>query len=143
MYLRRLPDRMTAYWEQLRKGIPLPDYGSFRSDAIMDLWSHCFSLSVLPAGDVTSFIYDYVGSDVMEAYGENVAGRLVSSRARGGPGDNIIAKLENVMKSKEPLIEGGVFVNGKGRAVKYRACILPFGREKVTNMVVGVAWQAT
>jgi len=142
MYLRRLPDRMMAYWKQLSQGDRLPDYARFRSEVIGDLWSHCFSLSVLPSGEAVSFVYDYVGPGVIEAYGEDVVGKLVSARARGGQGDNMTTKLENVTKSKKPLVEDGTFINRKGRAVKYRICILPFGGEKVTNLVVGMAWQA-
>jgi len=142
MYLRRLPERMVAYWEQLKKDAPLPKYENFRSDVISDLWDHCTALSLFRQGGINNYTYEYVGREIINAYGKNPAGSTVNSHLKGEPGDKIIARLDDAAQNLQPVIENGVFINKNGKSIKYRACILPFGTDNHANhMVVGIAWQ--
>ena len=139
----RLNDRLTSYWNMLRKEEPLPEFVRFNVAAIEDLWSQCVLFTVQPsaAGQPASVNFYQVGEKVKALYG-NVAGRSVNTAQRHFQGASIVQRVGEVISSPAPLFDEGQFVNDKSKVVKYRSCLLPFGtKEKVTHVVAGLSWR--
>ena len=44
----RLTDRLTTYWDNLRKDADLPDFGHFNASAVDDIWQQCILFTVQP-----------------------------------------------------------------------------------------------
>lgn len=147
MHDKRLTDRLTSYWSNIRKEKPYPEIQHFNPSAVEDVWAYCFRLKVEPAAaNVTTrtYRYEYMGAKIIEAYGKNLSGQSVSSAVRMLPGSDILKKVDMVLANSTPLYEGGQFVNDKNKIVKYRSCMLPFGNETagVTHIVVGLSWKS-
>ncbi len=147
MHEKRLTDRLTNYWTNLRKDKAMPEFMHFNPSAVEDVLAYCFQLKVEPAAaGITSrtYRYEYMGGKIIEAYGKNLSGQSVSSSVRMLPGSDILKKADLVVSNATPLYEGGQFVNDKNKIVKYRSCMLPFGSEagEVTHMVVGLSWKS-
>ncbi len=142
MHDKRLTHRLIQYWDSLRKDHPMPDIAWFNSSAIEDVWSQCFKLKVEITGvNKALYYYDYVGSAIVEAYGKNLTGETVHAASRHFPGARIISKVDNLLTNPTPIQEEGSFVNTQNKVVKFRSCILPFGKEdgRVTHIVGGVS----
>ena len=65
-----------------------------------------------------------------------------------GPGHNqfpvavLIRKIHLVFANPAPLVDMGQFVSERGKIIKYRSCLLPFGTQGVvTHIVVGLSWR--
>ena len=43
---QRLTQRLTQYWDRLRKETPLPEISKFNSNAIAEIWDFCFRVGV-------------------------------------------------------------------------------------------------
>ncbi len=140
---KRLIDRMTGYWERLKGDNELPPFQKFNNSAIADIWSHCFVVDVDERGGVKNYVYEYVGESIVNAYGKNPAGDRMSSKMHDVPGGTIVTKIDNCVDGKQIVVEQGQFINQKSKIVKYRSCMLPFGKANgtVTHIVTGLSWR--
>lgn len=139
----RLNDRLTSYWNLLRKEEPLPEFVRFNVAAIEDLWSQCVLFTVQPSapGQPPAVNFYQVGEKVKALYG-NVAGRSMATSQRHFQGATIVQRVGEVIAAPAPLYDEGQFVNDKSKVVKYRSCLLPFGnKDKVTHVVAGLSWR--
>ncbi len=145
MHDKRLTTRLQVYWESIRKERPMPDIVWFNNAAIHDIWDQCFKLKVEPAGiDKAVYYYDYMGQSIIEAYGKSLTGQTVHAASKAFPGARIISKIDTLITKPEVLLEEGSFVNTQNKVVKFRSCLLPFGKEdgQLTHVIGGVSWKA-
>jgi hypothetical protein len=144
MHDQRLTTRLIDYWTRLRKDLPIPQWQSFNGAAFDDLWQQCCGWRVDQGNSNTfTYTYEHVGQSVREAIGSDLTGKIFNSRFNNFPGATISKSIDNVVKNPTPLIEESQFINEKNKIVKYRSCLLPFGKDgKVTHIVLGLSWKA-
>lgn len=140
---RRLIKRMTNYWEALKDDDILPLIQKFNSSAIADIWGNCFHLSISEDTSKRKYKYEHVGPEVVKAYGKNPEGQYLSTEIYSVPGASILRKIDESVNSCTPLTEQGQFINHKSQVVKYRSCIIPFGKgdRVVTDVIIGLSWR--
>jgi len=141
---QRLIDRLTTYWNMIRKDAPIPEFVQFNISAIEDVWAQCVLFTVQPTaeGKQPNVNFYTVGDKVRPLYGD-IAGKSVSTAQRNFQGAAIIRKMGDVITSPQPLYDSGQFVNERSKVVKYRTCLLPFGNRegKITHVVAGLSWR--
>lgn len=140
----RLTERLIGYWENLRKADKMPDFTHFNISAIDDIWQQCILFTVQPSaeGKANSLVFSQVGEKVRALYSDDMVGRSFTTSQRHFQAAAIVRKLENVITNPSTLIDIGQFINEQGKIVKYRSCLLPFGRDgKVTHVVVALTWR--
>jgi hypothetical protein len=141
---QRLTVRLTRYWESVRKNKPFPQFEHLNTEAIADLWKQCFVTSVVVRESGYQYKYEYMGETVIEAYGRNLAGTVVSHKAGTQfPGAMVAKKMNELIAERRPLEADGQFVNENGKLIKYRACFLPFGEEEkgITHILAGLSYR--
>lgn len=145
MQEQRLIDRLTGYWNLVRKDAEMPDFGQFNASAIEDVWGQCVLFTVQPAapGKAPAINFYRVGDKVKTMYGQDMTGRPVGGGQRYFQGASIVRKVGDVISHPSPMYDNGQFVNEKSKVVKYRSCLLPFGNRdgKVTHIVAGLSWR--
>ena len=140
----RTADRLVSYWNTLRKDEPMPDFSKFNISAIDDLWQQCVLFTVSPTVDNKPNVINFyqIGEKLNSIYGSDMVGRSFSTNQRNFQGAAIMRRMEQLFVNPEPLTDTGQFVNERSKVVKYRSCLLPFGREKkVTHVVSGLSWR--
>ncbi len=140
---QRLTDRLTKYWNQLRGAESLPPIGRLNPDRVYDLWPNCMMVQVVTVHAGThTYSYEYVGPALQSMYGKDMTGQIGSGKLRDLPGWQMLKKVDEVVVTPSVVIEEGQFINEKSRIVKFRACLLPFGKNgKVTHVVVGMSYR--
>lgn len=138
----RLIDRLTTYWNLIRKDAPVPEFVQFNISAIEDMWGQCVLFTVQPSLPPSINFYR-VGDKVKSLYGQDMTGRNVSMTQKHFQGAAIVRKMGDVLATPAPLYDQGQFVNDRSKVVKYRSCLLPFGTRdgKVTHVVAGLSWR--
>lgn len=141
----RLIDRLTSYWNLIRKDAPVPEFVQFNISAIEDVWQQCvlFTVQPTPEGQAPNFSFYNIGDKVKAIYGGDMTGRNFSGGQRHFQGASIVRKMSDVITNPSPVYDNGQFVNEKSKVVKYRSCLLPFGTKdgKVTHIVAGLSWR--
>lgn len=142
---QRLIDRLTGYWNLLRKDSQLPEFVQFNISAIEDVWGQCVLFTVQPTapGASPSVNFYRVGEKVKALYGQDMTGRSMNMTQRHFQGAQIVRKVGEVISTPAPVYDSGQFVNDRSKVVKYRSCLLPFGNRdgKVTHVVAGLSWR--
>lgn len=142
---QRLIDRLTTYWNLIRKDAPVPEFVQFNISAIEDVWNQCVLFTVLPAASGQSPTVNFytVGDKLKSLYGADITGRSISASQRHFQGATIVRKVNEVIASPAPLYDSGQFVNDRHKVVKYRSCLLPFGGRdgRITHIVAGISWR--
>lgn len=144
MIEHRLADRLISYWNTLRKDLDIPDFSHFNASAIDDVWQQCVLFTVSPEVEGKPAVLNFyqVGEKVRNIYGRDMIGRSFNTSQRHFQGAAIVRRMEEVMTHPQPLTDVGQFINERSKVVKYRSCLLPFGRDgKVTHVVTGLSWR--
>ncbi len=142
---QRLTQRLTTYWERLRKEAHLPEITKFNSNAVAEIWDFCFRVSVdIHEKGKRSYVYEYMGREIVQAFGKDLTGQQVTGISQNVPGVSILGKIDMCVDQKQPIFEDGKFINEKNKVVKYRSCMIPFTtkKEEVSHVVVGLSWRA-
>ena len=140
----RLGDRLITYWNTLKKDQKMPDFAHFNASSITDVWQNCVLFTVAPSNDGKPYTLNFqqVGESVRGLYGNDMVGRSFNTSQRHFQGAAIVRRMEEVIVSPCTLSDVGQFVNERSKTVKYRSCLLPFGRDdKVTHVIVGLSWR--
>lgn len=140
----RLTMRLTTYWDRLRKDQPLPLFSQFNSSAIEDIWKQCLLFVVIPTtgGRSPSLNFSAVGENLSALYARTVIGQVFSPNQRDIPGTNVMKRVDEIMANPVPLMDEGQFISSRGKIIKYRSCLLPFGKDGlVTHIVAGLSWR--
>lgn len=136
----RLTRRLLNYWEMVRKDRTCPEIYNFNTAAVEDVWPYCFQVSVDSRKGIR-YRYEYMGKPIVDLYGLDLTGEAVDHGTKDFPGAVIHKKLAEVLEKQTPLSDEGHFPSKKGKLIKYRACLLPFGNPEngVTHVVVGLS----
>lgn len=140
----RLPDRLITYWSSLKKGQALPDFSQFNASSIADIWQHCVLFTVAPPVDNKPVVLNFyqIGDKVKQLYGSDMVGRSFNTAQRHFQGAAVVRRIEDTIDAPQAITDAGQFVNERSKVVKYRSCLLPFGREgRVTHVIVGLSWR--
>lgn len=141
---RRVNERVRAYWESLRGRRPFPLEAEVDFSTLSDIWDSCFLVEVVPDQKPQTYKYDYLGESLIEAMGEDLTGQEVCNKLVSPIRGDIIEKLDEVIRSREPLVVDSAFTNRHGMEVKYRACLVPLGRSatEIGFILGGMKWKA-
>ncbi|MAR56134.1 MAG: hypothetical protein CMM93_03030, partial [Rickettsiales bacterium] len=83
-----------------------------------------------------------VGDQVRKMYQEDVVGKVLTPHHTSFKGANIIKRIDEVVAEPKPVFDDGQFINKNNKLVKYRSCLLPFGKSnEVSHVVVGLSWR--
>ena len=140
----RTTDRLLSYWNILRKDEAMPDFSHFNASSIDDIWQQCVLFTVAPEVDNKASILNFyqIGDNLRSIYGSEMVGRSFSAGQRHFQGDAVMRRVEEIITNPGPMTDVGQFVNEKSKVVKYRSCLLPFGRNgKVTHVITGLSWR--
>jgi len=124
---RRLTNRLMAFWSEVKGEDPLPSDYDICSKILSDIWPSCVKVTRKEIEKGRDYSYEYIGDDIINAYKfakliEKEVPFLISDRA-----DKLTGEYAKIFASKKPFINEGEFINSKGKTVKYRQCLLPFG----------------
>lgn len=138
---QRLVNRLENYWNLIRRGKPMPEIAMFNSAPIEDLWHKCMKIEIQPTQDGTSFTYRYLGSSITTMFGRDITNTTVNMKMTKYPLGVIVRAMDNCMIMKTFVIDENQFVNEKGKIVKYRSCVMPFGNETkgITHLIMGIS----
>lgn len=141
---QRLVDRLTEYWKRLKGEQIMPEFERLQSDAIVDLWDRCIVLKTENKQGKKGglYTYEHMGKEIIKAYGSNLEGHYVNVHMHNFPGWQVLKTVDELYDKPDVQHSMGSFVNDTDQVVKYRACILPFGRgEELTHALVGLSWK--
>ena len=141
---RRLINRLTKYWEGLRKEALLPDYAMVNASTIADIWPFCIALQLQPgSAAVPQFQIINMGDDIVKMYDENLIGQVVSPSQKHFKAALIITQAANMLGSHEVMNEKGKFVSSRNKIVRFRSCMVPFGSADghITHTLAGISWK--
>ena len=144
MIEHRLSDRLIAYWNTIRKDEPMPDFGHFNASAISDIWQQCVLFTVSPFVENKPWVLNFymIGEKLRSIYSNDMVGRSFNTAQRHFQGAAIVRRMEEIIDNPTPLLDAGQFINEKSKVVKYRSCLLPFGRgTKVSHVIIGLSWR--
>lgn len=141
---QRLSERLINYWNNIRKDSALPDFAHFNKATIEDIWQQCVLFVVMPGpdGKPPRINFYTVGEKIHSIYGQDMTGHTFTAPLRNFQGASIIRKVPDVIANPVPITDEGQFINDQSKVVKYRSCLLPFGRnDKVTHILAGLSWR--
>ncbi len=144
MLEKRLDDRLTKYWELLKKDETLPAFGKFNTAAIDDIWDSCVLFSVSKGGssDNKNYTFHRMGDKVRKLYNEDLTGSSLKPKQKATKGATIVKRIDEVVTQLIPIYDSGQFVSDNQKIVKFRSCLLPFGNDNdVTHVVAGLSWR--
>ncbi len=144
MLEHRLSKRLTDYWDRVRNDNQLPSIDVFNPSVIDDLWQKCFQVSLVMEDGKPIYTYDFIGKELEIIFGSGLAGQKVKSKLSFMPARKMIEHMDNSIKNPFPIIIEGQFVDEYNKVIKYRSCLLPFGRsrDKISHFVIGVSWKS-
>ena len=144
MIEHRLPSRLTAYWERIRQQNPVPPFEKFNPEVVSDLWPKCFSVSIFKEGNKPTYIYDFIGADLEGIFGKGLAGQRVKARLGFLPAAKMMEQMDKSITNPFPITVEGQFIDFHSKVIKYRSCLLPFGksREQISHFVIGLSWKS-
>lgn len=141
---QRLIDTLIKHWRRRKGEASLPVYEAFAPEALGDeIWQNCCAFSVQPSAEKWVYINNYVGDNLQKALGRDITGEVLTIAQQGFQAARILEKAEEAVKSADPVTDAGHFINEQSKIIKFRSCLLPFGRDKkITHLVLGVSWRA-
>lgn len=128
-----------AYWDMKRAGREMPSRNDIVPTAFPRLMPRMFMIRV---GEGPAFTYSLVGSENIEAHGENFTGMDVRDldRKRPGYGTSMHRFYVSIVQRRQPCAAGGslAFMNRGLR--RFSAIYLPLaGDDGVVSHIMGVA----
>lgn len=121
----------------------MPSFSQFNSSAISDIWQQCVLFVVQPMSErgITLNFHE-VGDKLQGIYNKSMLGTSFNPAHRHFQGASIVGKVDKMLADLAPLLDSGQFVNSNGKVVKYRSCLLPFGKGGVvTHVIAGLSWR--
>ncbi len=137
----RINEQLAQYWHELKADHPLPFEHEISAESLKNIWDSCFLITVKQNG----FAYDYLGKDLLDAYGDDLTGREITETLLYPHPESLFSKFREVVKSAAPTTDDNEFTNSKGQKIKYRSSILPLAsraRPGVAFLLGGMRWKA-
>ena len=144
MFEQRLTFRLQAHWDTTRREAVMPEFGQFNVGPISDIWQQCMLFTVQPSapGAPAAVQFYKIGDGLRKLYSQDPTGMTVTTAQKHFEGAKIVARMADIIDNPRAMVEDGQFVNARGKMVKYRSCLLPFGKDgKVTHIVTGLSWK--
>jgi len=131
------------YWNLIRKDKEFPRIEHFNNAALADIWPECVQLRLNTRVGMVTFLCDYMGESLREAYGRDLTGAILENNAHTFPGVVMYSKLNEIVKTPAPMENNGHMLNESGQLIKYRACFLPFCSDSkgLTHVIVGLSFR--
>lgn len=109
-------------------------------EAIPDMWSDCFLLSINDRrdGSAITTTYDYTGDNLRSLFVEEtgIPPYLVTL-----PPDKLARVYQEMCMTHLPVVENVEAYHHKGHAIKFRQCLLPMGNKSITGIFGGMRCQ--
>lgn len=140
----RYHEILKSYWNELRGDRPFPNESEIDPDVLTEIWPSCFLISIDDVTRRLGYRYSYLGSDLIEAYGDDVQNPDVALRFLSTGSAPIVQKFDEVVREKKPVVDESHFINMKHLNIKYRTCMLPLGYKdgKVSHIIGCMRWKA-
>lgn len=138
----RSHERLQQYWEELRGNRPFPAESELDPDDILDIWDSCFLISIDDVTRRLGYRYSYLGSALIEAYGDDIKNPDVALRLISTASLPIVKRFDEVVARQHPVIDESEFINLKHLKVRYRTCLVPLGQSgHVTHILGCMRWK--
>ncbi len=125
-YERRTMPRLLAYWDERRGRRSFPSLADLESEAISDLWPHCFVVD--PTIGNRSLCY--IGTAYLYVPGGSSQSLL----------DQVLSPVSEVLRAKEPVLSAGEITYYGGRQLLLRSILLPLSEDdRSINLVLGAS----
>lgn len=123
---RRTMPRLLAYWDERRGRRNFPALEDLKSEAIAELWPHCFVVD--PSIGNRSFCY--IGAAYLHVPDGSFQALL----------DQVLSPVSEVLRAKEPVLSAGEIIYYGGRQLLLRSILLPLSADnKSINFVLGAS----
>jgi hypothetical protein len=140
----RINERLLKYWRSIKPTYGLPMESDIDPDVLYEVWESCFLITV---GEPPSMRYEYamLGDAIIHAYSDDNSGKAVCEELLYPLPAPMIAAFDEVVQTKEPLVDDNSFVNSSGMVIKYRSCLVPLAKDnedEVGFILGGMKWKA-
>lgn len=136
----RMTDVLTSYWESLPKTNNIPKEADIDDEQLKLIWNDCYLAHVIKG---KPYKYDFLGKNLIEAYGEEYARKEVESLVYPSI-DKVSDRFSEVISTRKTLDTSGEFINNSNMLIKYRQLLMPFGNNDgtITHILGGMRWRA-
>lgn len=124
---RRISERLLSLWSDLRGAQSMPAERQLDINALADYWDNCFMVEITYSGDEREYKYSYLGSSIIDAYGDDLTGKEVYNQLMKPYAEMLLMKFETVVGDLTPVTDEAEFVNIKRDTIRYRQCLVPLG----------------
>jgi hypothetical protein len=140
---QRLVDTLIKHWRRRKGTRVLPMIETFAPETLEEsVRQNCCIFSVKKAAERWIYMNDYMGENTQKAVGRDMTGEVLTMNKSQFQAARVLEKAEDVLRMAEPLTDDGHFVNETSQIVKFRSCLLPFGRDTtVTHLLLGLSWR--
>lgn len=134
---RRATFQLIRYWEEMRadRTLPVEDDLDPDHDVLRNIWGQCFVVQVRDF-EKLDFNYTYLGPDIIDAYRDDQLeggnDRIVSLTAT-----KLMDMYQQLVETKRPIVHMGEYTNPAGTLIKFRQCMLPFGKNGRVDVILG------
>lgn len=132
---QRLNERLQRYWDEVREDRDIADESQINPDHIAEIWPSCFLINA----QEKRFRYDYLGPDLIEAYGSDISGQEICEALVYPDSPTLFNAMQHAIKARCPVEDRGEFVNHLGATIRYRCLVLPLSRnfEQAPSFILG------
>ncbi len=139
----RLTEKLRTYWESICSGRPYPEENDIDISVIADIWDSCFLVKAVNTANGRVFRYDYLGKDLIDAFGGDVTNQEISEKLVNPSHPPLQRSFGKVMDTGKPAEEESEFTNSAHMIIKCRSCMLPLGTKDGVNYIVGgMKWKS-
>ena len=124
---RRISERLLSLWEELRGDREIPQESDLDIQLLSDYWESCFMVEITNRGDERDYKYSYLGSSIIDAYGDDLTGKEVYNHLIAPYTQMLLLKFETVVGDLATVTDESEFMNLKGDMIRYRQCLVPLG----------------
>ena len=138
----RINERLQAYWDEVRGESRMPDESDIAPEALEDIWPNCFLIDVKNSG----FEYDYLGDNILDAYGDDIRGRAICESLVYPHPPKLLEAFQDVIRTLGPVQLEETFTNAQGVEIRFRSCVLPLTKKGdigVQFILGGMKWKAS
>ena len=136
---KRITERLKNYWEEKRGSNPYPTESQINSSELEDIWDDCFLIEY----ENGKFRYSFLGTSIIEAYGDNMEGEEIVEDLLYPETPDISAMFQEVLDTKDVIYYDGAFINKNNMDIKFRKILLPLGENgKINYIIGGMRWKA-
>lgn len=138
---RRISNRLISYWTQISEGNKFPKESQIDPSKLVDVWDNCFLIKIQLEKQNNNFVFEYLGKNLVDAYGQDLTGQQFSSSLTSG-NRSVISAVMEVMRTQQPVVHEMEYEYNGGNTVKYRMCLVPLADETgfLKYILGGMRW---